>query len=106
MSNLWILVSRSTQSYCKRCVNGFVAQKIAQHESCELNFIWGNMRTAAWETASDSCLRVCSKEAEEKGSVYVILAKVEYMQSSTYLFVESFYWSYEAAASQEKQSSP
>ena len=58
VSNLWILVSSSTRSYCKRCVNGFVDQKIAQHESCELSFfgvIWGlqpgrqNFREL-WET--------------------------------------------------------
>ena len=34
--------------------------------SCELNFIWGQMRTAAWETASQVALRNCSKEAGGK----------------------------------------
>ena len=64
------------------------------------------MRTAAQEIASQITLRNCSKDLGGKDSIYVTLAKGEDIQSSTYLFVESFYWSYEAAASQEKQSSP
>ena len=44
------------------------------------------MRTAARETASQISLRNCSKEAGAGGkvSIYVILVKGEYMQSSTY----------------------
>ena len=38
-------------------------KKKAQLESCELSFIWGKMRTAAWETAPKIALRNCSKEA-------------------------------------------
>ena len=41
--------------------------KNAQCESGKLNFIWGRMRTAAWETASQVALRNCSKEARQKG---------------------------------------
>ena len=41
------------------CVNW----KDAQLESCELSFIWGKTRTAAWETAPQVVLRDCSKEA-------------------------------------------
>ena len=37
------------------------------HESSELNFIWGKMRTTAWETAPQIALRNCSKEAIGKG---------------------------------------
>ena len=37
-------------------------KKKAQHESCELSFIWGKMRTIARETASQIELRNCSKE--------------------------------------------
>ena len=33
----------------------------AQHESCELSFIWGKMRTVAWETASQIALRTALK---------------------------------------------
>ena len=41
------------------------------------------MRTIAQETAPWIALRNCSKEAGEKPSIYVILVKEEYMQSST-----------------------
>ena len=41
-----------------------------------------------------------------KDSIYVILVKGDYMQSSTYFIVESFFWSHEVSASHEKQSSP
>ena len=40
-----------------------LAKKDAQLESCELSFIWGKMRTVAWETAPKTALRNCSKEA-------------------------------------------
>ena len=36
-------------------------KKDVQLESCELNFIWGKMRTAAQEAASQIALRGCSK---------------------------------------------
>ena len=38
-----------------------------QLERCELSFIWGKMRTAAQETASQIALRDCSKVAEGEG---------------------------------------
>ena len=38
-------------------------KKNVQLESCELSFIWGKMRTAAQETASQVALRDCSKVA-------------------------------------------
>ena len=34
-----------------------------QLESCEVSFIWGTTRTAAWEAASEIALRDCSKAA-------------------------------------------
>ena len=34
-----------------------------QLESCELSFIWGKMRTAAWETAPQTALRNRAEEA-------------------------------------------
>ena len=40
----------------------FSTEKNAQCESWGLSFIWGNMRTAAWETAPMIALRNCSKE--------------------------------------------
>jgi hypothetical protein len=45
--------------------------------------MWSKMRTAAWETAFQIALRNCSKEVAGKISIYVILVKEEYMQSST-----------------------
>ena len=56
----------------------------AQHESCELSFIWGNMRAIAWETVFQTALRNCSEEVAGEVSIYVILVKGKYMQSSTY----------------------
>ena len=38
-------------------------EKNAQRESFELSFIWGKMRTAAWETAFQIALRNWSEEA-------------------------------------------
>ena len=65
-------------------------KKKVQHESCALSFIWGKMRTAAQETAFQIAPRNCSKEVGGKVSIYVILVKGEYMQSSTYFFAEGF----------------
>jgi len=38
-----------------------------QLESCEVSFIWGKMRTAAQEAASQRALRDCSKAAVGEG---------------------------------------
>ena len=38
-------------------------KKDVQIESGELSFIWGKMRTTAWEAASQIALRDCSKAA-------------------------------------------
>ena len=46
---------------------GGVDYKDAKCESCELSFIWGKMKTAAWETAPPIALRDCSKEAVGEG---------------------------------------
>ena len=45
-------------------------KKDVQVESCELSFIWGKMRTAALEAASQIALRDCSK-AEVGVSQYI-----------------------------------
>ena len=42
-------------------------KKDAQLESCELSFIWGKMRTAAQEAASQIALKDSSKAAVEQG---------------------------------------
>ena len=44
-----------------------LTKKDVQLESCELSFIWGKMRTAAWEAASQIALRDCSRVAVGEG---------------------------------------
>ena len=75
---------KSTLRHFISCHNCWLL-KNAQHESCKLSFIWGNMRTEVWETGSQIALRSCSKEVG-KDSIYVILVKGQYMQSSTFIF--------------------
>ena len=55
--------------------------------------------------ASQIPLRNNSQDVEGKNSIYVILVKVKYMQSSTY-FSEGFYWSCETFASHQEELSP
>ena len=43
----------------------------AQGERCEFSFIWGKMRTIAWETASQIALRNSSKEVEGAKVSYI-----------------------------------
>ena len=43
-----------------------LTKKDVQLESCELSFIFGKMRTAAWEVASQIALKDCSKAAVGK----------------------------------------
>ena len=43
-------------------------KKKAQCESCELSFIWGKMRAAAWEIEAQIALRSCFKEAGVGGA--------------------------------------
>ena len=78
----------------------------AQRERCELSFIWGKMRTAARETASQIALRNCSKEAGGKVSIHVILVKGEYMRSSTYFLQKVSASLVQITASHEEQTSP
>ena len=56
------------------------------------------MRTVVWETVPQIALRNCSKEEEGKDSIYVILVKGEYLQSSTHF--------QKVSASHEEYSSP
>ena len=44
-----------------------LTEKNAQRESCELSFIWGKMRTIAWETSFQIALRNCSKRGRGEG---------------------------------------
>ena len=59
-------------------------KKKLQRERCQLSFIWGRTRTEACESAPQTALRSHSKDVGGKVSIYVILVKGEYMQSSTY----------------------
>ena len=74
---------KKEQTYKHTCCLLF---KSAQHESCELSFTWGIMRTAAGEIAPQIALRNCSKEVGEAGkiSIHMIFDEGEYVQSSTY----------------------
>ena len=57
-------------------------KKDVQLESCELSFIWGKMRTAAWEAASQIAVRDCSKVAVGERQ-YKVLVKGEFSTIST-----------------------
>ena len=75
-------------------------KKNAQLESRESNFMWGKMRTIAQQTAYQRALRNCSKEVGGNASIYGILVKGKYMQSSTFFFFLQVF------ASHEEQMSP
>ena len=77
--NIWIL-HRKTQN---RLIAN-VDLKCVQHVSCQFKFYWGQMKTAAWETAPQTALRNCSQEVGQKVSVYEILVTEEYMKPGTY----------------------
>ena len=64
------------------------AKTDVQFERCELSFIWGKMRTAAQETASQRTLRNCSKETVGEGQ-YVTLVKGEF-SAIKHLFYKRF----------------
>ena len=64
------------------------------------------MRTIAWEAAFQIALRNCSKEVGGKVSIYVILVKGEYMQSSTYFLQKVDDSLVKVTASHEEQTSP
>ena len=64
------------------------------------------MRTIAWEAAFQIALRNCSKEVGGKVSIYVILVKGEYMQSSTYFLQKVDDSLVKVTASHEEQMSP
>ena len=68
---------------------------LRQYEDCSLGDNTSN--------SSEKLLQRC--RGEGKDSIYVILVKGEYIQSSTFIFLENFCWSYEASASHEKQLS-
>ena len=63
------------------------------------------MRTMARETAFQIALRNCSKEVAGKVSIYVILVKGEYMQSSTY-FLQKVSASLVKVTASHEQTSP
>ena len=64
------------------------------------------MRTIAQETAFQIALRNCYKEVGGKVSIYVILVKGAYMQSSTYFLQKISASLVKVTASHEEQMSP
>ena len=64
------------------------------------------MRTIIRETAFHISLRNCSKVVGGKVSIYVILVKGEYMQSSTYFLQKVSASLVQVTASHEEQMSP
>ena len=82
----------------------FSTEKNAQCTSWGLSFIWGNMRTAVWETAPQIALRNCSKEMGlgVGGTVYMWF----WQRGSTCNQAHIFCWSHEASTSHKKLSSP
>ena len=61
--------------------------------------------TIARETASQIALRNCSKQVGGKVSIYVVLVKGEYMQSSTYFLQKVSASLVKVTASHEEQTS-
>ena len=65
-------------------------EKKKNYTMCEFSFIWGQMRTAAQETAPQIALRNCFTEAEGKVRMYVILVQGNTC-SQVHIFLEDFY---------------
>ena len=55
-----------------------------EKKKCTSGFIWGQMRSRAWETASQIALWTCSKE---QGEVSIYIWQRGYVQSSTHLSI-------------------
>ena len=62
-----------------------VGLKNVQHESCELGFIWGKMKTIAGEAT----MQIALKNHFKKVSVYVVLVKGE-VHASKHTFCRRF----------------
>ena len=73
-------------------IQGLSLSETRECTACELKitFYSDKMKTVAGRTAFQTALRSFSKEAEGKVSIYVILVKGVYMQSSTYFFCRRF----------------
>ena len=59
-------------------------RKMHSMKSCEFSFVWGKMRTAAWETAFQIAQRNCSTGAEGTVRIQVILEKWGYRPSHVF----------------------
>ena len=70
-----------------------------------VKFYLGKMRTSAWERVLQIALTNCYKEVGGKVSIYVILVKRAYMQSSTY-FSRSFLLVSRSLSSHKEQWPP
>ena len=85
--NLWYEENCTSYVRCSPRLPSVCSKR--QLERCELNFIWGKMRTAAWETASQVALRDFSKEALGEGQYMKFWWRESSMQSSAY-FTKGF----------------
>ena len=64
----------------------------AQHESCELSFTWGKIKTIAWKAAFQIALRNCSKDmGQGEYRIFVNLVKVGVHCNQAHIFAEGYY---------------
>ena len=61
-----------------------LAENNAQHESCELSFICGQIKTITWETASQTALRNSFEEVKGEVGICMTSVKRVHEKSSTY----------------------
>ena len=69
-------------------------KKDVQLESCEVSFMWGNMRTAAQEGACQVALRDCSKAAVGESQDIRCLVKGKF-NTMKHSFYKRFFVSHE-----------
>ena len=70
MSQRRLMILCTTPKTLYRQINKYLKEKKKHNMRAELSFIWGKMRTIAWETAFQIALRNCSKEVGGR-SVYL-----------------------------------
>ena len=75
-------------------------KKDAQRESCELSFIWGETRTATWETASQVTQKLLQRG---RGEVWVYVISVNQgIHAIKHIFFQKFSSSLVTSASHEE----
>ena len=71
-------------------INLLLTKKDVQLENCELSFIWGKMRTAAWETAPQRAERLLQRD-RGKGQYINYSGKAGSTCDQAHLFLGGFY---------------